>query len=291
VGAHHFTVDIEEYFQVAAFDPYVSRAAWDQFESRVAPSVDRLLELLDRYEARATFFTLGWVAERQPQLVRAIADAGHEVASHGWDHRRVTAQTPSDFRESVRRTKRLLEDLTGNEVAGFRAPNFSIVRGTEWALDVLIEEGHRYDSSLFPIRRPDYGYAAGRRDPHWIARPAGRLAELPPLTLRRAGLTLPAGGGGYLRLLPYKLVHAALADCDRRGVPATLYVHPWEIDAEQPRLPVPWWVRARHYGGLRRMYPRLERLLSRFQFTSVAARRALKEIQPFAVARQPALGP
>jgi polysaccharide deacetylase family protein (PEP-CTERM system associated) len=250
-----------------------------------------LLELLDRHETRATFFALGWVAERQPKLMRAIADAGHELASHGWDHRPVTAQTPSEFRDSVRRTKHLLEDLTGSAVVGFRAPNFSIVRGTEWALDVLIEEGHSYDSSLFPIRRPGYGYAAGRRDPHWIARPAGRLAELPPLTLRRAGVNLPAGGGGYLRLLPYKLVHAALADFDRRGVPATLYVHPWEIDAEQPRLPVPWWVRARHYGGLRRTYPRLERLLSKFQFTSVAARRALEEIQPFAVAGQPALRP
>jgi len=266
---HHFTVDVEEYFQVSAFEPYVARAHWDGFESRAARGVDRLLELLARHGSCATFFVLGWVAERQPQLVRGIAAAGHEVASHGWDHRRVTEQTPEEFRGSVRRTKHLLEDLMGAPVVGFRAPSFSIVPGREWALDVLLEEGYRYDSSLFPVWRPGYGYPNGRRDPHRVERPSGTIIEIPPMTLRWSGLTLPAGGGAYLRLLPFGLCRAALRDADRRGVPGTVYVHPWEVDPEQPRLEVPWYARLRHYGGLSSTAPRLERLLSEFRFQPV----------------------
>ncbi|UCF19737.1 MAG: polysaccharide deacetylase family protein, partial [Gemmatimonadota bacterium] len=148
---HHFTVDVEEYFQVSAFESQVARADWDKLESRVAVSVGRLLELLGRYDTRATFFVLGWVAQREPDLVKEIARAGHEVASHGWDHRRVTSQSPAEFRESIRRSKQLLEELSGGHVLGFRAPSFSIVPGCEWALDVLVEEGYRYDSSLFPV--------------------------------------------------------------------------------------------------------------------------------------------
>jgi len=267
---HHFTVDVEEYFQVSAFEPFVPRERWDALDSRVAWGVDRLLELLARHGAGATFFVLGWVAERQPQVVRAIAEAGHEVASHGWDHRGVMDQRPDEFRESVRRTKVALEDLTGVAVAGFRAPSFSIVPGCEWALDVLIEEGYRYDSSLFPVRRPRYGYANGGRDPHVLQRPVGRLVEIPPATLRRLGVNLPAGGGGYFRLLPYGLCRAALRDAARRGAPATFYIHPWEVDPEQPRLPVPWVTRLRHYGGIGGMTTRLERLLEEFRFGPLA---------------------
>ncbi len=268
---HYFTVDVEEHFQVLALAPYVARERWDTLESRVDGNVRRLLDLLERHDARATFFTLGWVAERQPQMVRAIAAAGHEVASHGYDHRRVTEQTPEQFRESVRRTKALLEDLAGTPCLGFRAPSYSIVTGTEWALDVLLEEGYRYDSSLFPVRRPGYGYAGGGRDPHWLDRPAGRLLEVPPATLRRFGLNLPAAGGAYFRLLPYGLVQAALHDAERRGVPGTFYVHPWEYDAEQPRFRVSAFTRLRHYGGLERSWARLERLLGEFAFTSIQA--------------------
>lgn len=267
---HHFTVDVEEYFQVLALERRVAREDWDLMQSRVAPSVSRLLELLASHEARATFFVLGWVAERQPRMVREIARAGHEVASHGWDHRRVVQESIERFRTSVRRTKQVLEDLTGARVLGFRAPSFSIVPGCEWALDVLVEEGYRYDSSLFPIRRPGYGYPNGGRDPHWIQRSAGRLGEVPPATLRRWGVNLPAAGGAYFRLLPYGLVRAALKDCERRGAPGTFYIHPWEIDPDQPRLDVPWWTRLRHYGGLRRTESRLQRLLGEFRFTSVA---------------------
>jgi len=163
----------------------------------------------------------------------------------------------------------VLEDISGTAVVGFRAPSFSIVPGCEWALDILVEEGYLYDSSLFPVRRSGYGYASGSRDPHWLTRPSGRLRELPPATLRTLGWNLPAGGGAYLRIFPYRLVRDALADSERRGVAATLYVHPWEMDAEQPRLPVSLSARLRHYTGLHRAGPRLERLFSEFRFTAI----------------------
>lgn len=273
---HHFTVDVEEHFQVLALAPYVPRERWTSLESRVAANVERLLELLARHRATGTFFTLGWVAERQPAMVKAIAAAGHEVASHGYDHRRVTELTPTEFRDQVRRTKAILEGLTGQPCVGFRAPSYSIVAGREWALDVLVEEGYRYDSSLFPVRRPGYGYAGGGRDPHWLERPAGRLLEVPPATLRRVGVNLPAAGGAYFRLLPYALVRAALRDAERRGVPGTFYVHPWEYDPGQPRFEVGWLTRVRHYGGLARVWGRLDRLLGEFRFTCIAASHSLR---------------
>jgi polysaccharide deacetylase family protein (PEP-CTERM system associated) len=267
---HHFSVDVEEYFQVTALESAVSREHWPSYESRVARSVDLLLALMSEHGARGTFFILGWVAERDPELIRRIARAGHEIASHGWDHRRVTEQEPPAFRESVRRTRQFLEDITGTPVIGFRAPSFSIVSGLEWALDILIEEGYRYDSSLYPIRRPAYGYANGARDPHWIERPGGRLAEAPPATRSLWGTRLPAGGGAYFRLLPYALVRSAFREAERRGAPATFYIHPWELDPEQPRLRVPAATRLRHYGGLRRTEARLDRLLAEFRFRPIA---------------------
>jgi polysaccharide deacetylase family protein (PEP-CTERM system associated) len=263
-------VDVEDYFQVSAFESSVPRAAWHSFESRVAGNVARLLDLLAAHGARGTFFVLGWVAERYPDIVRDIAAGGHEIASHGWDHRRVTHQEPPEFRESVARTRRLLQDLSGQPVSGFRAPSFSITPGREWALDALLEEGYGYDSSLFPIHRPGYGYAAAGRDPHWLERPAGRLAEVPPLTLRRLGVNLPAAGGAYFRLFPYRLVRIALAEAAARGVPGTFYIHPWEVDPEQPRLPCSWSTRVRHYGGLDRTVPRLQRMLGEFPFAPIA---------------------
>ena len=271
VRAHHFTIDLEEYFQVSAFDGRVARADWERLESRVGGQVALLLELLARHEARATVFALGWLAERQPELIRTIARAGHEIASHGWDHVRVTHQTPRQFRESVRRSKLVLEDISGSAVVGFRAPSFSIVPGREWALDILIEEGYRYDSSLFPVRRPGggYGYPKGSRDPHWLARPSGVLAEFPPSTLEWCGMRLPAAGGAYFRLFPYALVRAALRQSERRGAAGTFYIHPWEIDPEQPRFAVPWSTRLRHYGGLRGTARQLDRLLAEFRFTTI----------------------
>lgn len=263
-------MDVEEYFQVSAFARWVPRATWDGFESRVERPVYRLLEELAAHGARGTFFVLGWVAARRPDLIKTIARSGHEIAAHGWDHARVTEQSPLAFRASVRATKRTLESITGQPVLGFRAPSYSIVPGREWALDILLEEGYRYDSSLFPVWRPGYGYPNGRRDPHWLERPAGRLAELPPATVSVGGVPLPAAGGAYFRLLPYTLVRAALRQSGRRGAAATFYIHPWELDPEQPRLPVPWLTRLRHYGGLHRTAARLRRLLREFRFAPIA---------------------
>jgi polysaccharide deacetylase family protein (PEP-CTERM system associated) len=268
---HHFTVDVEEYFQVSAFEGTVPRFKWSTLESRVAASVDRLLDLLARQKARGTFFVVGWVAQRHPDIVRTIVAAGHEIGSHTWDHVRVTHQTPEEFRASVRRSKYVLEELSGAPVLGFRAPSFSIVPGREWALDILLEEGYRYDSSLFPIRRPGYGFPNGKRDPHWLERKSGRLMEVPPATVRWGGTNFPAGGGAYFRFLPYELVRDALRACERRGVPGTFYIHPWEIDPQQPRFPVSWLTRMRHYGGLARTESRLQRLLGDFRFRSIAS--------------------
>ena len=267
---HHFTVDVEEYFQVSALEPYVPRSGWNAFESRVVESTRKLSELLISHDSRGTFFILGWVAEREPELVRSLAQAGHEIASHGWDHRRVTQQNAAEFRDSVRRTKQLLEELTNEPVLGFRAPSFSIVPGREWAIDILIEEGYRYDSSLFPVSRRGYGYASGKRDPHWLERGAGTIAEFPPATLRRLGRNFPAAGGAYLRLLPLRLVRTALRDATRRGVPATFYIHPWEIDPDQPRVSTSFITRIRHYGGLARTAQRLEALLQEFRFQPIS---------------------
>jgi polysaccharide deacetylase family protein (PEP-CTERM system associated) len=267
---HHFTVDVEEYFQVSAFEGVVRRADWDGFAARTPTVVPRLLDQLARHGARGTFFVLGWVARRHPGIIRDIRRAGHEIASHGWDHARVRAGGVTEFRDSVRRSKRELEDITGEAVQGFRAPSFSITPGREWALDVLIEEGYRYDSSLFPIRRPGYGYPDAAPDPHWLERPAGRVAEIPPTTLHCCGVRIPAAGGAYFRILPYALTRAAFRSCERRGLPGTFYIHPWEIDPAQPRLDVPWHTRIRHYTGLARTADRLERLLDDFQFGPIA---------------------
>lgn len=268
---HHFTVDVEEYFQVSALEPYVARDSWGARESRLARGLAELLRLLAEAGARGTFFVLGWVADRHPSAVREIAAAGHEIAAHGWDHRRIPDQSVSAFRDSVRRTRGVLEHLTGQRVSGFRAPSYSIIPGYEWALDVLVEEGYRYDSSLYPVRRPGrgYGYPDAPADPYWLDRPAGRLAEFPPATLSLGGWRIPAGGGAYFRLLPYALAHAALRACERRGVPGTFYIHPWELDPEQPRFRVPWPTRVRHYGGLQRTRARLARLFRDFEFTSM----------------------
>jgi polysaccharide deacetylase family protein (PEP-CTERM system associated) len=269
---HVFSVDVEEYFQVLAFERAVPRERWPSMPSRVEPAVDRLLELLDRHAATATFFTVGWLAERKPQLVKRIAGSGHEVASHSWWHRRVSTLTPAEFREDVRRCRALLESLVGRPVVGFRAPSFSIVPGTEWAFDVLIEEGYRYDSSIFPIRRPGYGYPGAPAEPYRIRRPAGELLELPMATTTAVGVRVPAAGGGWLRHLPFGLTDRALREHEARGLAAMFYVHPWEIDVEQPRLDVSWLTRVRHYGGLSRMLPRLERLLARYRFVSAERR-------------------
>jgi polysaccharide deacetylase family protein (PEP-CTERM system associated) len=275
---HIFTVDVEDYFQVVALEPFVPRSSWDGQPSRIERNVDVLLELLSRRSTLGTFFTLGWIAKKYPNLIRRIAEVGHEVASHSWWHRRVTTITPHEFREEVRSSKAILEDVIGQRVYGFRAPSFSIVPGTEWAFDILIEEGYRYDSSIFPIRRPDYGYPNADTVPHLISRPGGTLLELPLATTEWMGVRLPVGGGGYFRQLPYGMTAKAFRQHSERGVSATFYVHPWEIDPDQPRFPnLPWHTRLRHYRGLSTTLHRLERLLEEFRFTSVARRFGIRD--------------
>ncbi len=275
--SHIFTVDVEEYFHVLAFQETIKIADWAQWPSRAEAGVDRLLELLSERGHCGTFFVVGWLAERQPSLVRRIADAGHEIASHTWWHRPVYQTTPDEFREDVGRTRALLQDLTGQPVYGFRAPSFSIGPDTPWAFDILIEEGHRYDSSVFPIRRPDYGDPSAPTVPYMIERPGGALLELPLATTVIAGLRLPAAGGGYFRQLPYALTRRAFQALGRAGQSGVFYIHPWELDPDQPRVAAPFLSRVRHYRGLEKTVPRLERLVTEFRFTSAAQRYGITE--------------
>lgn len=271
---HLFSVDVEDYFQVSAFERVAPIDTWDRYPSRVEVNTHGLLDLLARHEARATFFTLGWVAERFPGLIRDIVRAGHEVASHSYWHRRVTTLTPAAFREDLRRSKQVLEDVAGERVDGYRAPSFSIVPGVEWAWEILVEEGFTYDSSAFPIVRPGYGNPGAPRDPHVIVTPSGPLHQYPLATASIGAIRLPGAGGGYLRILPPALLHRAVAEAERRQAPAMCYIHPWEIDPEQPRLPVGLLTRIRHYTGLSVALSRLDALLASNTFTSVRDYRA-----------------
>lgn len=267
---HIFTVDVEEYFQVGVFDEVVPRDRWEGMPSRIEANVDFLLDLLDRHSTIATFFTLGWIARRHPKVVQRIVSAGHEIASHGWWHRRVLTLSPDEFRQDVRDSRAILEDVSGSTVLGYRAPSFSITPGCEWAFDVLVEEGYRYDSSIFPIRRPGYGYPDAPPVPYLIKRPSGTLCELPLATTRIGRVRVPAAGGAYLRLLPYSVTRRAFREYDESGIPGTFYIHPWELDPDQPRLHATLQRRMRHYTGLSKTLPRLERLLTEFRFTSIA---------------------
>jgi len=261
------TIDVEDYFHVSAFDGPEKRHCWDQFESRVCANTDRLLDLLAQTSTLATFFVLGWVADRHPHLIRRIASAGHELASHGYAHRLVYNMTPAEFRDDLRRAKDAIASASGVDVRGYRAPSFSITRASLWALDVLIEEGYTFDSSVFPVRRDRYGLPGAPRHSHEITRPSGRIVEVPPSTVRVGGLTVPVAGGGYFRLYPYALTRRAINDLnvnERR--PAVAYVHPWEIDPNQPRQAGSLLNQFRHRVNLDQTEPRLRQLLTEFEF-------------------------
>jgi polysaccharide deacetylase family protein (PEP-CTERM system associated) len=259
------TVDVEDYFQVSALAPHIERSTWDERPCRVERNVGRLLELFAQRRAKATFFTLGWIAQRYPHLVREIVAHGHELASHGFAHLRASDQTPAAFRDDVRSAKALLEDLSGQGVQGYRAPSFSIGYTNPWAFDVLVEAGYRYSSSVYPVQHDHYGMPDA---PRFAYRARPQLMEIPVTTTRVMGRNLPAGGGGYFRLAPYRLSRWALRrvnHIDRR--PAIFYLHPWEIDPEQPRVPgTGLKTRFRHYVNLHRTESRLNLLLQDFSW-------------------------
>ena len=266
------TVDVEDYFQVSAFDRVVSRASWGERDSRVVANTRRLLELFARFDVRATFFVLGWTAAHAPELVRQIAGAGHEIACHSYHHQLLYTLTPKQFREDIREAKCTLEQIAGQRVVGFRAPSYSVTTSSLWALDVLIEEGYAYDASIFPVHHDRYGIPDAARHPHVLTRPSGALLEIPASTVRLGGVNLPIAGGGYFRLLPYAWTRWGIRRVNRlEREPVVFYLHPWEIDPEQPRLPVGVQTRLRHYGGLSRTAGRLGRLLRDFKFDSISS--------------------
>lgn len=266
------TVDVEDYFHVSVFDGVVPRAKWDSFESRVERNTDRLLRIFADARVTATFFVLGWVAERYPAVVRRIAEQGHEVASHGFAHRLVYDLTPGTFREDIRRSKEALQQASACEVKGYRAPSYSVTPRSLWALDVLIEEGFRYDSSIFPIHHDRYGIPVSSRHPYRVTRPRGSIVEAPGSTVRWGPLNFPVAGGGYFRILPYAWTRAGIERLNTvEQRPAIFYMHPWEIDPDQPRLQAGMLSRFRHYRNLGETERRLQQLLADFAFAPMQA--------------------
>ena len=264
------SIDVEDYFQVSAFAPHIRREDWDALPCRVERNVDVILGLLDEADAKATFFTLGWIAERYPQVVRRIVDNGHELASHGYGHQRASDLTPEAFRDDITRAKHILEDLGGVAIRGYRAPSFSINRNNWWAVEELENAGYVYSSSIYPVRHDHYGMPDAPRFPH---RPNGEagILELPPTTVPLMGRNWPAAGGGWFRLLPYSMSRWMLNRVnDRDHAPCMFYFHPWELDAGQPRQTgLSARTRFRHYVNLQRMPGRLRKLLNDFEWDRV----------------------
>ena len=259
-------MDVEDYFHVEAFASSISPEDWPGYESRVENNVERILELFSRRQVRATFFILGLVAEKTPGLAGRIADAGHEIGCHGYAHRHIRRQSPDEFREDVRRARRILTDQTGQTVQCYRAPSFSITNKTLWALDILAEEGFKIDSSIFPAQHDLYGIADA---PRFLHKRNG-LVEFPPATIRKAKINVGVAGGGYLRLFPYLITRWAIRHINEaEHQPAMVYFHPWEIDPGQPRIAAPLKSRLRHYTNLGKMFGKIERLLQDFRFSTV----------------------
>jgi polysaccharide deacetylase family protein (PEP-CTERM system associated) len=261
------TVDVEDYFQVSAFAAHIPRESWESIPCRVERNIDRILTLLDERQAKATFFTLGWIAERYPAMVKGIVSNGHELASHGWAHQRVSDQKPQEFLDDIVRSKALLEDISGQKILGYRAPSFSIGSNTLWALDLLEEAGYRYSSSIYPIQHDHYGMPNAPRFAFYPKNNGG-LLELPVTTVRLFKRNIPAGGGGYFRLWPYTFSHWLLQRINHlENHAAIFYFHPWEIDYEQPRQQgINAKTRFRHYFNLRLMEKRVKALTRDFSW-------------------------
>ena len=262
------TIDVEDYFQVSAFAAHIPRSSWDSLPCRVERNIDRILLLLADADVRATFFTLGWIAERYPEMIRRIVDGGHELASHGYEHFRATEQGYGQFLADIRLAKAVLEDNSGGQVKGYRAPSFSVGARNRWAFEAIAEAGYRYSSSVYPIRHDHYGMPDAPRFAHEVFK---GLLELPITTVRMLRSNWPAGGGGYFRLLPYSVSRWSIRRVnaiDRQ--PALFYFHPWELDPDQPRVKGPGAkARFRHYLNLERMQPRVRRLLTDFTWDRV----------------------
>lgn len=265
------TIDVEDYFQVAALAEAVKWDDWASMEYRVERNTDELLQLFSERGIKATFFVLGWVAERSPELVKRIHEAGHEVASHGYSHQLIYNQTPKVFREETRKSKQILEDALASPVSGYRAASYSITAQSRWALDILCEEGFSWDSSIFPVHHDRYGMPGTPHEPYILKAPGGgTLKEFPLSTCPIGTYRLPIAGGGYFRLFPYWLTQWGLRRINRGGQPFIFYLHPWEIDPGQPRLSVKPLSRFRHYNNLEKCKGRLERLLGAFRFSTVS---------------------
>ena len=261
--------DVEEYFMVSAFSSRVRFEEWPSFESRVDGSVDRVLDILEEQNVQATFFVLGWIAEKNPGVVRRIFRRGHEIACHGYRHALIYDMNRDAFREDTRKAKRILEDLNGAPVFGYRAPSFSITERSLWAIDILVEEGFRYDSSIFPIRHDRYGYPGFSRVPVTLETEAGKMFEVPLPSLRFPGFNVPFAGGGYFRLFPLWFTEWGIRRMNRReGEGVVVYLHPWELDPDQPRLPCGRLTRIRHYRNQHKTESRLRILLRRHRFSS-----------------------
>jgi polysaccharide deacetylase family protein (PEP-CTERM system associated) len=261
------SVDVEDYFQTEAMSAVAPRTRWETFPSRVTSNTEALFDLFARYDVHATFFFLGWIAERFPQLARKALELGHEVGCHSDWHHPVFRLSPQEFRQDTYRARSVIEDAVGASIIGYRAPNFSIVKTVPWAYPILEELGFRYDSSVYPIHHGFYGNPGGQRHPSLVG---GHLLELPVATWRVLGQNLPIGGGAYLRILPYALMKNGIRSINNReNLPAVLYLHPWEIDQSQPRLKASWKSRMRQYTGLDRMKSKLERLLQDFALGSI----------------------
>ena len=262
-----FSIDVEDYFHVQAFADQIRPSEWEHYESRVVKNTLRIVDLLERRQTRGTFFVLGWVADRHPELVRQIHRAGHEIGCHSYWHQLVFGQTPEEFRQDLRQATETLGNITGEPVTAFRAPSFSITTDSLWALDILLEEGYRVDSSIFPVRHDTYGIPEFSPAPQVIHREAGDIFEFPPAVRSKRFANIPVAGGGYFRLYPYRLTSHWLANVNRKeGRPFVFYIHPWEVDPDQPRLSSGWKSRLRHYRNLHTTLAKLDRLLKEFHF-------------------------
>lgn len=265
------TVDVEDYFHVAALSGSIKRNTWDKLASRVEKNTDELLDIFDAASVSATFFVLGWVAERYPGIVKSICDGGHELACHGYSHQLIYKQSPKVFADETRKAKAILEDVSGRSVRGYRAASYSITAQSIWALDILLDAGFEYDSSIVPVAHDLYGFAGAEVFPHRLTVPNGRsIVEFPPSTIKILGKRIPIGGGGYFRIFPYWFSKWGLGTVNRKfDLPFSFYLHPWEIDPDQPRVRTGWKSRFRHYTNLDKCKHRLIRLLSSFEFATM----------------------